>query len=158
MQEFADTERFPVRKNPRMKNFDYTSPNYYFITICTHEKKWLFGLPGKLSACGEIAKECFLEIEKHFSNTKVDKWTVMPNHIHGIIILPGGADLSAVIGLYKAAVTKKIHQMQPELKVWQTSFHDHVIRNQADYERIWQYIDANVARWTEDCFYTPTEV
>lgn len=139
-----------------MQKFDYTLPYYYFITICTYEKKWLFGLPGKPSACGRIAKECFVEIEKHFPNTKVDKWTVMPNHVHGIIALSEDVELSTV-GAYKAAVTKRIHEIQTDLKVWQTSFHDHVIRNQADYERIWQYIDTNIARWAEDCFYTSKE-
>ena len=158
MQNHVEIERFPVRKNPRMQNFDYAAPYYYFITVCTHEKEWIFGTPGKLSAYGKIARECFLEIEKHFPNTKADKWTVMPNHVHGIIILSGNVELSTVVGLYKSAVTKRIHGNQPDLKVWQTSFHDHVIRNQADYERIWQYIDTNVARWTEDCFYTPQKL
>ena len=78
----------------------------------------------------------------------------MPNHIHAIIAVnQAGTELPLVVGQYKAFVTKQIHLINPAIKVWQTSFHDHVIRNQADYLRIWQYIDTNPLKWEEDCFF-----
>ena len=117
MSNYNDSDRFPVRKNPRQKSIDYTSYNYYFVTICTKDKVCLFGSPAKPSG--------------------------------------NGAQLSAIIGLYKSAVTKDIRITQPEITVWQTFFHDHMIRNQADYERIWSYIETNPARWMDDCFYIP---
>ena len=151
-----DNDRFPVRKRPRLKDFDYSSHNYYFVTACTRDKACLFGSPDKLSRMGHITADCLQEIELHFPGVTVDKWVVMPNHIHAIIILPGNQTaLPAVIGQYKAAVTKKIRTFYPNADIWQSSFHDHVIRNQADYQRIWAYIDTNPAKWMDDCFYIP---
>ena len=147
---------FPQRKHPRLPYYDYTTPGYYFVTICTCEKKYLFGEPGCLSQLGRIAEQCLMDVHTHFPQVRIDKWVVMPNHVHAIVILPGeGAALSTIMGQYKSAVTKMIRSMQPELTVWQASFHDHVIRNQQDYERIWAYIDTNPIRWEKDCFYLP---
>ena len=96
-----DNDRFPVRKNPRMKQYDYTSHNYYFTTICTRDKLCLFGSPAKLSPMGEIAADCLRNIPAHFPGVMIDKWVVMPNHIHAIVILPGSTvNLSNVIGQY----------------------------------------------------------
>ena len=79
---------------------------------------------------------------------------VMPNHIHLILELQTkGASLSDIIGQYKAFVTKEARKTKPSLKLWQTSFHDHVIRNQKSYETIWLYIEANPYNWEEDCFF-----
>ena len=148
--------RFPVRKNPRLKTFDYTSHHYYFVTICTKDKHYLFGTPTQLSPLGNIAATCLRDIQSHFPTVYVDKWVIMPNHVHLILVLSGdGIALSTVIGQYKSAVTKQIRELYAGITIWQSSFHDHVIRNQKDYERIWNYIHANPARWTEDCFFCP---
>ena len=88
----------------------------------------------------------------------MEKWVVMPNHVHAIVVLPGSnTTLSTVIGQYKSAVTRNIRGSCPNTDIWQSSFHDHVIRTQEDYERIWAYIDTNPARWMDDCFYTPEQ-
>ena len=149
-----DMDRFRSRNNPRLRGYDYSTANHYFVTICTYEKQCLFGEPGKLNQLGKIAEQCFLEIELHHSNVQVDKYVVMPNHIHGIIDIQGGrVNISTMLGLYKSAVTKEIHKLYSDVKIWQTSFHDHIIRNETDYQRIWTYIEGNPAKWTEDCFY-----
>ena len=154
MPNFPKLDRFPVRKNPRLQNYDYSTPNYYFITICTHEKRCIFGKPDSLNPFGIIAEEAFAEIETHFPGVRVDKFVVMPNHVHGIVVLQTcDTALSTILGLYKSSVSKKIHKTRPSIVAWQTSFHDHVIRNQRDYERIWLYIDTNPIRWENDCFY-----
>lgn len=148
-------DRFPHRKNPRLKNYDYSQPNYYFVTICTEQKTCIFGQPGGTNPYGQIARQAFSEVQRHFPSVKIDPYVVMPNHVHAIVILTGNdANLSVVIGHYKAYVTKEIRAMNPGMKVWQASFHDHVIRNQAGYQRIWSYIAENPARWKEDCFYS----
>ena len=155
MPDNANSDRFHSRKNPRLKNYDYAKPNYYFITICTREKKCLFGEAGNLNAHGKIAEKGLLEIDKHFQDVTVDKFVVMPNHIHAIIILTGqAANLSVVLGQYKAFVSNQIHRTDPQETVWQASFHDHVIRDQQSYEKIWLYIDTNPANWKKDCFFT----
>ena len=152
----TDQDRFPVRKNPRLKGYDYTSYNYYFVTLCAHNKQCLFGTVGQLSAVGKLAEEFMRSIPEHFPGVVVDKYVVMPNHIHGILIL-SEVDLSVVVGQYKATVTKYARELFPGISVWQTSFYDHIIRNQADYERIWTYIEGNPGKWMEDCFYVREE-
>ena len=147
--------RFPNRKNPRLKQYDYATENYYFVTICTADKKCIFGSPNHLNTFGKLSKEGLQLIGTHFSTVKVDKFVVMPNHIHAIIILSAdGVKLTTVVGSYKSYVTKKIHQIDPHIKVWQTSFHDHVLRNRQAYEKIWNYIEYNPMKWEEDCFYS----
>lgn len=150
---------FYSRKSTRLPGFDYASYHYYFGTICTNEKECIFGEPENLNQLGEIAKQNILQIEKHFPDVIVDNFIVMPNHIHAIIIIgrdPNKGELpslSTVVGQYKSAVTKEIHKIQPNRKVWQRSFHDHIIRDQRGYEQIWEYIRYNAQKWDEDCFY-----
>ena len=146
----------PKRKSPRIPNFDYSSPNYYFITICTYEKKCIFGNPSELSMLGCYARDYLLNIPKLYPEIILDKYVIMPNHVHCILIVSGenkDRSIPLVIGQYKMAVTKKIREKLPDLKVWQRSFHDHIIRNQSGYEKIWQYIENNPQKWEEDCFY-----
>ena len=149
----------PVRKPTRIPGYDYSTDNYYFVTICTHEKKCIFGSVKELSRYGKIAAESAIQITNHYSGVRVDKFVVMPNHVHLIVVI--GCDnrsemnpgLERVIGSYKAGVTRRIRQTAPDEQIWQRSFHDHVIRNQKDYEKIWSYIDTNPMRWDKDCFY-----
>ena len=154
MQPVSDEDRFHSRKHPRLKNYDYSSPNYYFITICTFDKSCIFGKPNQLNQRGITAEAVLLEIERHFSNVRVDKYVIMPNHVHMILVLEGpNTGILQIVGQYKSSVTRKVRETDPEQKVWQTSFHDHVIRNQKDYERIWLYIDSNPQNWSKDCFF-----
>ena len=149
----------PVRKSPRISYYDYSKDNFYFVTICDHEKRCIFGFANQKNRFGKIAEEAVLEITRHSSSVRVDKFVVMPNHIHMILVI--GCDnkdeknpsLTQVIGLFKSGVTREIHKTAPGEKVWQRSFHDHIIRNQMDYERIWHYIDTKPVRWEKDCFY-----
>lgn len=105
-----------------------------------------------------IASEYLEKTEALFENITVDNYIVMPNHIHAIIIIENHStkrvNLSTIVGQYKAAVTRKIHEQNPDLVVWQRSFHDHIIRNQREYEKIWEYVQFNSQKWNEDCFYT----
>ena len=145
------------RKSPRIPNFDYSSDHYYFVTICTHNRRCLFGEPAHLNSWGQIARNQILQIEEHYSNIKVDQYVVMPNHIHLLLQIhtdeSGRAMLaptiSTVIAQLKGTISKKIGH-----SIWQKLFHDHVIRNQKDYEMIWNYIEGNPMKWAEDCFYT----
>ena len=149
-----DMERYPKRKNPRLKNYDYSSEGIYFITICTHEKKCLFSQAGQHALYGSYAAQGFRGLSLHYPNVVVDKFVVMPNHVHAILVIQKNThNLARVIGSYKSFVTKKIHEIQPNVKVWQTSFHDHIIRNEKSYQMIWQYVDSNPMNWEKDCFY-----
>ena len=150
----TDEERFPKRKSPRIPGYDYATPNYYFITICTHEKNCIFWSGGKLNTFGQIAFDAAMQISAHFPGNRVDSFVVMPNHIHMILVVePGGTDATVVIGQYRSRVSKEIHKIDPKRKIWQASFHDHGIRNYRQYQHIREYIETNPMRWKEDCFF-----
>ena len=143
------------RKSPRIPYYDYSTCNYYFITICTHNRRCIFGKPESLNSWATIVQDHVLRIEEHYNGVRVDKYVVMPNHVHLILVLESGKNpnCSQIIAQFKAGVSRQIHSMAPDVKLWQRSYHDHVIRNQKEYEKIWLYIEANPKQWEKDCFY-----
>ncbi|MBQ1263467.1 MAG: transposase [Oscillospiraceae bacterium] len=158
----------PKRKTTRLRNYDYSQNGAYFITICARNKQCIFshivgeGLAppeNKLTEYGKVAKQEFINLENRY-NIRIDKYVIMPNHIHAIIIienLAGGASpsptISDIICTFKSMVTRKCHNINPNQIIWQRSFHDHIIRGERDYLKIWDYIDTNPHKWSEDCFY-----
>ena len=107
----TDEERFPKRKSPRIPGYDYATPNYYFITICTHEKNCIFWSGGKLNTFGQIAFDAAMQISAHFPGNRIDSFVVMPNHIHMILVVePGGTDATVVIGQYKSHILFLLHR------------------------------------------------
>ncbi len=129
----------PKRKPTRLKNYDYSENGYYFITICSKNKGKLFGNIAKddtpkilLSEIGIIAECELLNIEKHYDNVKIDKYVIMPNHIHIIIQITERInpfptaikyDISNIIGKYKAAVTRNgeyAFMHSEKNNIWQT--------------------------------------
>ncbi len=143
------------RKSPRLQGYDYAQNGAYFVTICTHNRELIFGQitdgDMELSELGEIALTCWKAIPSHFSSVELDVSIVMPNHVHGIIVLPGGgATLGTIIGNYKAAVTRASggtrYTASLPTKIWQARYHDHIIRNEAALQRIQAYIVNNPAR------------
>ena len=147
----------PKRKPTRIPGFDYGRQNYYFVTICTHKKACLFWKQNRLNDYGKIVEAAILQIPRVYSGVTVEKYAVMPNHIHAVIAIEEGPSLTQIVGQLKATVTKKIHKTQGDILVWQRSFYDHIVRNQKDYERIWLYIHGNPQCWDEDCFYVSEE-
>lgn len=158
----------PKRKANRLKNYDYSSNGMYFITICAKNKKHIFGkIVGAtigrppeihLSQYGEITKYAIEQISVHYSAVSVEKYVIMPNHIHLLLLTDTynkngrpmvAPTISVVIQQMKGYVSKQIG-----FSPWQKLFHDHIIRNEKDYEKIWEYIDTNPVKWKEDCFYT----
>jgi putative transposase len=79
------------RRSMRLLGFNYTRPGAYFVTICTQMSARLFGriVKGrvKLSLPGRLASECWLAIPEHFPGVRLDAFIVMPDHIHGIIVI-----------------------------------------------------------------------
>ena len=148
---------FKNRKPTRIPGYNYSTCNYYFITICTHEKKCVFGKPGQLNQWGCIARNHIKKIEENYPCVMAYPYIVMPNHIHMVLELnesDHNPNISMLIGLYKAGVTKEIRKLCPDAVVWQRSFHDHIIRNQRSYEKICNYVENNDKKWEQDCFYS----
>ena len=151
---------FYQRKPTRIPNYDYSSNNYYFITICTHNKKCIFGQPSQRNDFGEIAYHHISRLGSYYESVYVEKFVVMPNHVHMILVLDcqnrNNPNVSQIIAQYKSGVSREIRKMDSSVEVWQRSFHDHIIRNQKSYEKIWQYIETNPLKWEDDCFYSAT--
>ncbi len=156
----------PKRKLTRLKGYDYSTPGAYFITICTQDRKELLSeiivgddayiVPkNSLSKIGLICDKYINNINIKYENVTVDKYVIMPNHIHFIIFLHGTMrassptkNIETIIRSFKTMVTKEICY-----SIWQRSYHDHIIRGEKDYQKIWEYIDTNPLKWNLDCFY-----
>ena len=159
----------PQRKRTRLEGYDYRADGYYFVTICIDRRKTLFsrivgqGLApaeNALSSIGLIAEKQLLELEKRFIGVTVDKYVIMPNHIHAIIAIERGTagaspcpTLSNMICSFKSLTVRECRKNGYTEKLFQTSFYDHIIRGERDYQEIWTYIDGNVMKWNEDRFY-----
>ena len=157
----------PIRKPLRLKEFDYSSPGAYFITICTRERRCVLsdiavgeGLAPpavQLTAIGKIVEQQVLLLPARFSMLMVDRYVIMPNHIHLLLTLSepnsGGASPSPTITDMVGALKSQTSRMSGAAPLWQRSFFDHIVRNESDHRQITEYIAANPARWAEDRFH-----
>lgn len=164
-------EETAKRKPTRLQGYDYSQNGAYFVTVCTHHRTQMLshivgqGLAPaqiRLTTYGKIVERQLLDIEKRYETVKIDKYVIMPNHIHVIFIIENakaGASpcptLSDVMCSFKSVATRLCKQAHHIEKVFQNSFYDHIIRNENDYLEIWRYIDDNPAKWQEDRFYIP---
>ena len=158
-------KELPVRKRIRLKGYDYSNEGYYFITICTHGQQYLLCNvitanvgQGLCSCClleaGKIVKAELFELKKRYNHIRIDKYVIMPNHIHMIIAVERREQsprptILDIICTYKSITTKRYNKTLGKTgkTLWQSRYHDHIIRNEAEYQLIWQYIDENPIRW-----------
>lgn len=158
------------RKSIRLVGYDYSSAGAYFVTICAAEKKCLFGQinEGKmiLNEYGRAAAESWEWLMRQYEYLKLDKWTIMPNHLHGIITIDvfdreGGSrtaptkkvkPLGRLIGAFKTISTKRINELRqtPADIVWQRNYYEHIIRDENELNRICEYIINNHLKWELD--------
>lgn len=152
------------RKPNRLKHYDYSQSGWYFVTICTQNHKHHFGKikNGKmiLNEFGIIVKKYWNEIPIHYPTVELDESVIMPNHIHGIIVIDNDnvgdenfyplhkTDLSNIIKGFKIGVTKWCKDNNyPNFK-WQRSFYDIIIRNEEELYNIRKYILQNPLNWS----------
>ena len=175
----------PKRKQIRLREYDYSAPGAYFVTICTRDRRCILSdvvvgdgvldVPSvRLSPYGKIVAETLREMEETYAWLSLDRYVIMPNHIHILLRMedrgpgnglgtaparetgdgpsrtpaPTNSRLAALISTMKRSTNKRCGAA-----LWQRSFHEHVIRGQEDYRQIWEYIDTNPAKWTEDRYY-----
>ena len=158
----------PQRKPTRLPFFNYNEAGTYFLTLCAKDKRCILGrvLDGadetqsptmQLSRTGIIVQNQIQTMVDFYSNVKIDRFVVMPNHIHLLLSIRGDKKettlTNAIIPSFVSTL-KRFTNKQAGADLWQRSFHDHIVRNEQDYLRIWQYIDSNAAKWKMDCFYT----
>ena len=190
------------RRSIRLRGYDYSRNGMYFVTICTQDRLRLFGdiADGEmqLNDAGRMVRATWDEIPAHYSGIETDHFTVMPNHIHGIIKIvgagpracpsintveatsrgcptqgqahveeghpqggaPTGLSLPDVVHRFKTMTTKKYtdgvkqNGWQPyPAKLWQRNYYEHIIRNEAAYLKIAEYIQTNPQRWEEDTYH-----
>lgn len=150
----------PARKVIRIENYDYSTPGAYFITVCTANREKLFwsnrrgelcsSVNVPLSDIGIIVDNEIKKLNSVYDTVRVDKYCIMPDHIHFIISINADENgrsqiaptISRVIKQFKGSITKQIGR-----PIWQKSFYDHGIRNQQDYDEIWQYIENNPLKY-----------
>ncbi len=174
-------------ESTRLKHWDYGWNATYFITICTKNRECFFGdvVDGDmvLNEIGKIANDCWLEIPEHFPFVKLGNHVIMPNHVHGIVVIdkpddgrndgrnvetqnfaslqsvsstknkfgPQSKNLASIIRGFKIGVTKNARLIKPDF-AWQSRFHDHIIRDDASFHRISEYIINNPLNWSDDQF------
>lgn len=161
----------------RLKGWDYSSNGCYFVTICVKDRRCVFGNveDGRmvLTEIGCVADKCWVEIPDHFPFVKLYEHIVMPNHVHGIIVIdkpvvsvetqniaslqipqpnqfgPQSQNLGSIVRGYKIGVKKwaTIHNVAFE---WQPRYYDSIIRNERDLSNVRNYIVDNPLNWKEN--------
>ncbi|MGA2425182.1 MAG: hypothetical protein ABSG07_14360 [Terriglobales bacterium] len=165
-------------ESTRLEDWDYSSRGWYFVTLCTKDKKCSLGhaVDGEivLSDAGVIAEIEMKTVSSHYSKVTIDRYVVMPNHVHAIVAIdglhrysprltaigptsvqirpqrPAAPSLSAVIGSYKAGVSRTCRLRGLLYLQWQPRFHDHILRSNAAVNAVREYIDHNPQNWVED--------
>ncbi|AFZ27114.1 transposase [Cylindrospermum stagnale PCC 7417] len=172
------------RRSLRLRGYDYSQAGAYFITICTNKRKCLFGNIANnevnLNELGNIVLDFWYSLPSKYPNIELDEFIIMPNHLHGIIVITDletiykshsqqltnvgtihelslrerrNILLPKVIGYFKMNAAKAINQKisASGTSLWQGNYYEHIVRNESELERIRQYIVNNPLKWALDC-------
>ena len=170
------------RKPNRLRGYDYSKNNLYFVTICVQNRLCCFGsvisvgtgrdlsvrnsnenISVLLNQYGLIAKEQIEWLIQQYQYVAIHSYVIMPNHVHMILEIDSNhsnnkeikiKSLSSLIGAFKTTSSKLIHESGFLEFSWQRSFHDHIIRNERSYQNISNYIDSNPQNWKRDTFFS----
>jgi REP-associated tyrosine transposase len=165
-------------ESTRLRGWNYGSRGWYFVTICARSRARIFGEvvanEMHLSPVGLIADSELRAIHTHYAHVQVDEHVVMPNHVHAIIMIDGdhcfsprqkisepgqnatnlatpqAGSLSAIVRSFKAGVTRRCHELGMERVIWQSRFHDHLLRGDKVISAVREYIRNNPANWETD--------
>ena len=165
------------RQSIRLPGYDYTTAGFYFVRMCTAQRESLFGqiVDGQveLNEYGQTIADCWQWLPEQYSYVELDEWILMPNHLHGIMVIAearrGGSrtaptngtrrkPLGRLIGAFKTVSTKAVNQMRgtPGTKVWQRNHYEHVVRSDESLHSIRLYIINNPSNWESDELYSAT--
>lgn len=167
-----DEENKKKRRSIRLAHYDYSQCGAYFITLCVHDRACLFGaiVEGSmnLNHLGELVVSEWQRTAHIRANVEIDQFSVMPNHLHGIVVITDfgrgvshtpseklrspSQTLGAIVRGFKAATTKRINEVRqtPGAAVWQRNYYEHVLRNDDELGRIQQYVINNPLQWALD--------
>lgn len=167
------------RRSIRLKGYDYSQPGAYFITVCTRNKECLFGevINGEviLNEYGQCVEFTWKDLPNHNPNILLDAFIIMPNHVHGIVIIVGAGSepaqgtglepsggsgtrpykkpsLFEIVRQFKTFSARRINQLRntPGVPVWQRNYYEHIIRSEYALNKIREYIINNPIRWELD--------
>jgi REP element-mobilizing transposase RayT len=158
------------RRSIRLQNYDYSQQGAYFVTICTLQRECLFGeiieREIQLNDYGKIVLKWWNKLNQHFPKVETDAFVIMPNHIHGIVVIEKSkgrtevtetenvrnAHLGQIIAYFKYQSTKQINGIRglPGVRIWQRNYYEHIIRNEDVLNRAREYIIDNPASWDKD--------
>ncbi len=167
-----------TRRLVRLPDYDYSQDGAYFVTVRTTQGRCVFGEvtdnTSLLNRLGLLVSQCWSDIPAHFQHVSLDEFVVMPNHLHGIVLLstadndwnatnrgglPGGSrprlripTLADIVGAFKSAVTRRLNELRgtPAARLWQRSYYEHVIRNETALQEVRRYIVENPIKWQLD--------
>lgn len=161
----------PKRKPNRLQGYDYSSNGVYFVTICTQNKDCVLGrIVGggvldapkiELSKYGKAVDEQIALMNSMYDNVVVEKYVIMPNHIHLLIRIENISEsgtsrtpspTNSVIAMFVPTFKRFTNKNAGE-KLWQRSYYDHIVRNENEYLKIWEYINSNAQKWQSDKYY-----
>ncbi len=154
----------PERKSLRLINYDYTTANCYFVTICIDKRENILGTMNNQaelspSRYGQIVNHWWQSLPNRFPTIALDTFIIMPDHVHGIIFInPVGAGhdppatLGQIVGYFKMNSAKEINLLRDQINsaFWQRNYFEHIIRNDQDLQKTREYITTNPLRWTLD--------
>jgi REP element-mobilizing transposase RayT len=160
------------RRSIRLKEYDYTEVGAYFVTICAFQRECLFGdlVAGemRLNEFGMIAQDAWDDLPKHYSHVELDQFVIMPNHVHGIVVLKNGGRVTdhaptlelsqkrhgfpEIVRAFKTFSAKRLNQLRnnPGCPVWQRNYFERVIRNDDNLSKAREYIVNNPMKWESD--------
>jgi REP element-mobilizing transposase RayT len=161
----------PQRKPTRASGFDYREPGPYFVTICEYRRINRFGMihdqEMQPNAAGQMVLEAWESLTSRYPKVAFDVCVLMPNHFHALLTLgtldvASNAPVTAIVQLFNTLTTKRYiqgvrHEGWPpfDTHLWQPSFHDRIVRNDAEMGHIRTYIANNPALWSGDTFHEP---
>ena len=165
------------RQSLRLRNRDYAKSGEYVITICTTQRECLLGevVNGEicLNEFGKVVQDCWFDLPKHYPHVVLDEFVIMPNHVHGIIVITNiemsahvGArsprpytsesdrkrlTLGKIVAYFKYQSTKRINQIRktPNLPLWQRNYYERILRRN-EINNIREYIRSNPGHWASD--------
>ncbi len=165
------------RRSIRLKGYDYTQPGAYFVTLLAYQRQCLFckitNGQVSISPIGQILQDQWLKLPDYFPFLALGTFVIMPNHLHGILILksvskeqaphqqtdegsgPKGTQpgsVGAILQTYKSVCTRRARQYA-DIRIWQPNYYEHIIRTEEEWERIHQYILANPVNWVRDDYW-----
>jgi len=162
------------RRSIRLQGYDYSQAGAYFMTICAQNRECLFGeiMDGNmwLNDTGRMVAESWEWLAIQYDHVKLDEWVIMPNHMHGIIVITdicadgsrrGGSrtaptgkrkPIGRLVGAFKTVSTKHSNEMHqtPGVKLWQRNYWEHIVRDELELNRIREYIVNNPLQWEMD--------